>query len=160
MLREYTVANMFTLNPYDGNGIVDPPAAPPVPEPASERLGHQQGAFGHLMGFFASAAAPATTIPSGTSTVPVGPPNFNRILDYVHVPSRFVGTETLLTPEVFNDSPFDGTDNLSGPNDPRHTLQPPYNKVARERDPGRVNLNTVLGRRVAPTSSTPAFVWS
>ena len=30
-----------------------------------------------------------------------------RILDYLEVPSRYVGTDTLLAPNVFNDNPTD-----------------------------------------------------
>ena len=33
-----------------------------------------------------------------------GAPHFERILDYVQVPSRFVGTDELLNPDVFNNS--------------------------------------------------------
>ena len=53
-------------------------------------------------------------------------PYFYRALDYLHVPSRFVGTETYLKP---NTAP-------SG-------FYPPFNKVSNYRDPGRVNINTI-----------------
>ena len=98
-----------------------------------------------------------------------GAPNYNRILDFVQVPSRFNGTETLLSPDVFNDDPartstVNDLDDITtahvGPADPRFNLRPPFNKISRERDPGRVNLNTVVGRRIAPSTSTPARVWS
>ena len=86
-------------------------------------------------------------------------PNFYRILDYVQVPSRYVGTDTMLNAETFNDvggfavndaQNVAGTalgSDITGPTDPRYDFQPPFNKVSRERDPGRVNLNTVTGRR-------------
>jgi hypothetical protein len=81
---------------------------------------------------------------------PYGAPHFYRILEYVHVPSRYVGTDTMLTAEVFNDVPGTvdalGFDIANG-QDPRYKFQPPFNRVSRERDPGQVNLNTVTGRR-------------
>ena len=96
-----------------------------------------------------------------------GAPNFYRILDYVQVPSRYVRTDTMLNAETFNDVPVSttfpaepfGTD-ITSPDDPRYKFQPPFNKVSRERDPGRVNLNTVTGRRIAGTSTAPSQIWS
>src|SRR5262249_42060138 len=93
----------------------------------------------------------------------VGAPNFYRIMDYVQVPSRFVGTDDNLTAEIFNDNPLvtNPLDDIVAPSDPRYFFQPPFNKVSRERDPGRVNLNTVTGRRTPPpNTSTPAEIWS
>ncbi len=40
-----------------------------------------------------------------------------------------------------------------------HNFQPPFNKVSRERDPGRVNLNTVTGRRSVVANGIPQ-IWS
>ena len=77
----------------------------------------------------------------------------------------------MLNAETFNDvnglNTVDtfGTD-LTGPNDPRFNFQPPFNKVSRERDPGKVNLNTVTGRRIEPQKdgtgkvTFPAQIWS
>src|SRR5262249_27697932 len=56
---------------------------------------------------------PATGVPildpaSGSTPAavrPYGAPTFNRILDFVQVPSRFVGTDTMLNAETFNDVP-------------------------------------------------------
>lgn len=109
---------------------------------------------------------------------PYGAPNFNRILEYVQVPSRYVGTDTLLNAETFNDdrtltsgpaNPYEdifalipGAPLPAVPVptlDPRYYFQPPFNKVSRERDPGRVNLNTVTGRRT-PVSGGAALIWS
>ena len=47
-------------------------------------------------------------------------------------------------------------DDITGPTDPRYAFQPPFNKVSRERDPGKVNLNTVTGRRAGPGTQ----IWS
>jgi hypothetical protein len=75
-----------------------------------------------------------------------------------------------LTAEVFNDvmataANTMGTEavgtNLTGFDDPRYSFQPPFNKISRERDPGRVNLNTVTGRRTQPTTAAPIpSIWS
>ena len=115
---------------------------------------------------------PVTTVPipdANGNLQPYGAPNFSRILEYVQAPSRFVGTDTLLNAETFNDVP--GVDdsvntvgtaigtNITDSNDPRFKFQPPFNKVARERDPGKVNLNTVTGRRLVDAMNTPR-IWS
>ncbi len=113
---------------------------------------------------------PATGVPTldaNGNVQPYGAPNFSRILDYVQVPSRYVGTDTMLNAETFNDVPTYvsasepiGSD-ITGPNDPRYNFQPPFNKVSRERDPGKVNLNTVTGERLPPTSLDPVpRIWS
>jgi hypothetical protein len=102
---------------------------------------------------------------------PYGAANLSRLLDYVQVPSRFVGTDTMLNAETFNDVPgvndnvntvgtAVGTD-IADSSDPRYNFQPPFNKVSRERDPGKVNLNTVTGRRTEPTATLAAAqIWS
>lgn len=108
---------------------------------------------------------------------PYGAANLTRLLDYVQVPSRFTGTDTLLNAETFNDvppsmfTPQVGTSMTAAQATPLGTIdydarfffQPPFNKVSRERDPGKVNLNTVTGRRLppqaAPGDTTPR-IWS
>src|SRR5262249_54064995 len=86
-----------------------------------------------------------------TSWAFTGAPHYYRILEFVHVPSRYVSTDSMLTAETFNDignmADTYGFDIANG-QDPRFKFQPPFNKVSRERDPGQVNLNTVTGRRV------------
>jgi len=134
-----------------------------IPGPAAARLAVQQAPFGHLLNFFATAAQPAAIWPPPAAGEPIqlsGAPHYYRLLEYVQVPSRFVGTETVLSPDVFNDIPpspanptgaeIIGADIL-GPTDPRYLLQPPFNKVSRQRDPGKVNLNTVTSRRAVET---------
>lgn len=94
-----------------------------------------QGMFGHLPNF-------SLTEKTGGSTFPGNPVNMSRVLDYVGVPSRYVGTETWMNPAEFGDTDVTSTD------DPRYLRQPPFNKVPSFRDPGRVNLNTVVDARV------------
>ena len=76
--------------------------------------------FNHLLNFFSS----------GTNTGS----NFNRILDFVDVPSRFVGTRTQYNPANFADS-------VGGP--VYAGYRTPFNYTSRFRDPGRVNINTI-----------------
>ena len=80
------------------------------------KLGGHFGPIGHLLDFVEMAHEP----------VP-----FSRILDYVEVPSAFVGTREWLTPNSANkdaDLP---------------ALRPPLNWWSRCRDPGRININTI-----------------
>lgn len=88
--------------------------------------------FAHLMNMFQSTAADTSM-------------NLTRLLDYVEVPSNFVGTERWYTP-----------DNLSAPDSPSspgvmrpeyappYLYRPPFNKLSRFRDPGRININTIF----------------
>lgn len=116
-----------------------------------ETLGH----FGHLPNFFQTARFPAHServvrarpAPGGGTVtedyeVPRGAAHFYRLLDYVTVPSRFTATETRLSPEVFGEAGVTAAD-------PRAELSAPFNTVDRYREPGRVNLNTVVGRNDA-----------
>jgi hypothetical protein len=63
--------------------------------------------------------------------------NYYRVLDYLRVPSRFVGTETMLNPNVFAAS-----------NTNLYPFLPPFNSVSNYRDPGLVNLNTLTAKEV------------
>src|SRR5690606_30584894 len=67
-------------------------------------------------------------------------PNLANILEYLEVPSHFVGTETVLDAQTFQ---WDGTGT-----EPAETLglHPPFNAVSNYRDPGKVNINTIAGR--------------
>ncbi|MCG8448482.1 MAG: hypothetical protein MI725_02745, partial [Pirellulales bacterium] len=59
-----------------------------------------------------------------------------RVLEYLHVPSRFVGTEMWLNPASFGQEVTDVTD-------PRFGRQPPFNRISAYREPGKMNLNTI-----------------
>ncbi len=59
-----------------------------------------------------------------------------RLLDYVYVPSHFVGTEILANPKYATGG---GTS---------HVFHPPFNAIPTYREPGRINLNTVYGQDV------------
>ncbi len=63
-------------------------------------------------------------------------PGLYRTMDYLEVPSRFVGTETF-----FNPADFAAAGNTMG-------FNPPFNKFSNYRYPGKINLNTVFDSRV------------
>ncbi|MCX7424456.1 MAG: hypothetical protein NTW96_02270 [Planctomycetia bacterium] len=58
-----------------------------------------------------------------------------RLLDLVHVPSRFVGTELQGRPDSFA---------MAG----NHAFHPPFNRIPTYREPGRVNINTLVSQDV------------
>jgi len=97
------------------------------------------GPFSHLMNFFRTSNknAAGTTLPLSQSGI-VG---LYRVLDYVHVPSRFVGTETWMNPTNFGLQ-------VNTTDDARMNRQPPFNRISSYRDPGRMNLNTVVSADV------------
>lgn len=61
--------------------------------------------------------------------------NFHRLLDFVEVPSPYLGAEKWYNPANFATG--------SG----AATFRPPFNKLSRFRDPGRINVNTILFER-------------
>ncbi len=113
--------------------------------PKAERL-----PFGHLLNFFRT---PTSTTPNAPSLAP--------ILDYLQVPSPFVGTETVLNPQKFAGNWW-GSGKMPGEapsgNEPTGTagLHPPFDIVSNYRDPGRVNINTIP----ATTSAGGMDVWN
>jgi hypothetical protein len=80
--------------------------------------------YPYLLGFFQSAASLTT----GQA------PQLYRLLEYVGVPSRFVQTETFINP----------TNASSG----SHSFHPPFNRIYRYREPGKINLNTIYSQDV------------
>jgi hypothetical protein len=79
------------------------------------------------------------------------PLNMYRLLEYVHTPSLFVGTNTWLNPEFFYNP---GQTNPNDPlavrttDDPRLLRLPPFNTASEFRDPGRVNINTIAAKEI------------
>jgi len=100
------------------------------------------GPFGHLLNFFRTDSRGEDGI-LGTAD-DQGIAGLHRLLDYVHVPSPFVGSETWLSPATFGDT----TTAVANINDPRYLRQPPFNRISEYREPGRVNLNTIVSAEV------------
>ena len=85
------------------------------------------GSFGHLLNFFHS----------DDSVAPAPPPaHFYRLLEFVHVPSRFVGTQDQFNPVK------------AGADYRQHGHHPPFHWASRYREPGRINMNTMFNRDV------------
>jgi hypothetical protein len=92
--------------------------------------------YPHLLNFFQSDVS--------TSSLS---PQFHRILEYLGVPSPFIGTETWANPTMAT-APF----------------LPPFNRISAYREPGRVNINTIYSQDVFnglmaafPDMATTAF---
>ncbi len=100
-----------------------PGGASPYEDPGS------QGQYPYLVNFLFS----------GTDSL-----NAHRLFDYVHVPSRFVGTEMTLNPDYFGKT----THFTPQPTSASQNLLPPFNHISRYRDPGRVNINTIASELV------------
>ncbi|NOY41998.1 MAG: hypothetical protein GXP26_09195 [Planctomycetes bacterium] len=90
----------------------------------------KQGTFGHLPNMYLSENPSANKLPDVVA-------GLSRVLEYIQVPSRFVGTETWLNPAMFGQQISDATD-------ARMNRQPPFNRISSYREPGRVNLNTIV----------------
>jgi hypothetical protein len=121
----YSFSNGIPSNPSPSNPPAQESAAPVA---ATSPYTYANAPFGQLLNFFHCQAQSAPTAQLPT------PAQFYRILEYLRVPSRFVGTELQVNPA----SQFSG-DTGGG----THQFHPPYNRISRYRDPGRINLNTL-----------------
>jgi hypothetical protein len=95
--------------------------------------------FNHLPNFFLRDAILTLVAPPVNINL-----EFFRLLDFVEVPSRYVGTERMFVPNPPAASPqfevgFNG-EPLFG------DMAPPFNHISRYRYPGKVNINTVFDR--------------
>ena len=75
--------------------------------------GNFTGGFPHLLNFFFQAS---------------GDLQLGRVFDYLHVPSKYTGTQVALDPGTLSTQPG---------------FAPPFNVISTYREPGRVNLNTI-----------------
>lgn len=154
---------------FDGNFANDGPGdtitdiISGVQRPNSEstnvvRFRDMLGHFGHLLNFFQTSRFPASVNAYAHQTkdgvaeaaVPRGAAHHYRLLDYVCVPSRFTATDTILNLDAFSDAGM-------AIGDPRQELAAPFNRIDNYREPGRVNLNTIVGRR---NPAQPRDHWS
>ena len=79
-----------------------------------------------------SLSLPAELLPVvGGNRGPATSPQLYRILEYVTVPSPFVQTETFVNPD---------TASTGGR---LHNFHPPFNRISKYREPGKINLNTI-----------------
>lgn len=109
-----------------------------IPNVTADDLWLGDTAFRHLMPWMVHST------PTGAGIAP----HIYRALEYVHVPSNFTGADEYLNPAVFQygmhslDQSVDGSGNFLY----NHvaSFHPPFNKVSRYREPGKVNLNTIF----------------
>ena len=104
-------------------------------------MGNLRAPFGHLLNLFHSDPDPANS------------PQLQRLLDYLEVPSPYSGAERWFNPANFGSAGL---------------YRPPFNKLSRFRDPGRININTMFDSEIwsssisqfqgVPGMNTPAFV--
>jgi hypothetical protein len=129
-------------NTYDSG------AAPPPPA--------KQGFYGHLANFFLT-----TVNDPSVPEVRYGT-DFFRLFDFAETPSPYVGTEKWYATNVANDSAYISPVTL---NNVGAGYRAPFNRLSRGRDPGKININTIVDPLVwdAIVASYPemqsAFPW-
>jgi hypothetical protein len=124
----------------------------------SAQAGAGTGPFPHLSNLMEAEPGPPAEVAA----------QLHRVLEFLQVPSRFVGTDMQVNPETATPE----VSQLVLPpqfqwSHPSHGFHPPFNRVSQYRDPGRVNLNTIfsvsvwdgLANSLWPTPFTN-FVWS
>ena len=100
------------------------------PEMAT-RVGALAGRYGHLLSYFAAEDDLANTPANQVSDI-------YKLLDFIEVPSRFVGNEAYyLTADVDDD-----------------VFKHPFNTISRYRVPGKININMI-----PPTRDNGSAVW-
>jgi hypothetical protein len=78
----------------------------------------------------------SSTIPQLDPTTEAPRANLAQLLEFLHVPLPFAGTDTRLNPEQ----------SAAAPATP--ILHPPFNRISSYREPGKLNLNTAYEREV------------
>jgi len=111
---EFTTAAPAATNPYDVN---------------AGAIGNARAPYAHLLNFFHNSATANEAA------------NLCRVLDFLEVPSRFVGAERFFNPTNF-------TAASSASPSRADTFRPPFAGLARFRDPGKVNINTIFDPRI------------
>ena len=136
------------------------------PPPANHNYISDFDSFPHLGGFFAARQAAndvpraegklrGTTTPGANdfplvgATPQPGEPHLYRLFEYVQVPTRFVSSYIHGEPdEMMGRKPFTFVDPVTGATlqrtEPDHPYHPPFNAIHTYREPGKVNLNTVV----------------
>ncbi len=111
------VSDSQRLNPYEAELNLGAPNPTPFAVP-----------YPHLANYFHSSRRPhAGNAPRA--------PELHRVLEFVRIPSPFVGTELQANP-------------LATQGDPRHRFHPPAHLIPYGREPGKINLNTVFSETV------------
>ena len=139
-------ATKFLKNPY-----LIPFNIPPNNDPIPNDDPFRVVPYGILGPFFMSQVIPAPV--SGVQPPAYSLPNLFRFFDFFQVPSRFAGADTVLNPVNDATRAF----GVHDPNQPppslppenmARRLYPPFNRVPRFREPGKVNINTIANSGV------------
>ncbi len=118
---------------FDYQPPVNMPYTVPAPPP------------GHLLPFF---GAPSV---GGLPRM-----EFHRVLDYVGVRSPFVGTESELDPVQQSSASLPAFDTLYNERNMMSYFHTPFNQVANYREPGRINVNTIVN----DTDPSNSSIWN
>jgi hypothetical protein len=149
-----------SMTPYGGYA--------PVPQSAGTYP------FGHLLNFFDTSSPWPGAAPGYSQGYEMAGPiapnspwgvnsnqwqvsaNFHRLLEFVHVPSRFSGTEDLLLTTqpgtvLQKENTYEAPLRVPSLNRTREipNLVPfyvPFNRISRYREPGKININTLFDR--------------
>ena len=122
-LDETMVDGGFANNLYDS---LD--AAPGMNDDL--RVTAVSGEFPHLLNFHADV----------TGGGGLDPLQLHRVFDYLEVPSRYIGTETYISPARF----ISNANNINNVQSSiSMAMAPPYDFVSNYRVPGKININTV-----------------
>ena len=132
LLREFTTAE---IKPTDWS-----PYKPPTKE--EDNL-IRTGVFDHLLSFFHEE--PEDSNPP-IEVAPGVPLHMYRLLEYVHTPSLFTGTQMWANPASFSSNAMPAKNDPTYVNDPRFGHQAPFNSISEFREPGRINLNTLTSK--------------
>ncbi|MDX1947000.1 MAG: hypothetical protein SFU86_16475 [Pirellulaceae bacterium] len=134
-----------TLFAAAGNGVMTLPTNTSPYGAASntdqDTFASFRGPFLSLLNFFATTEL-QSSLSNPPTTAPPETPELYRLLDYVEVPSPYLGTERWYNPTAMTSAPGIPAQSAS------NFYRPPFNKLSRFRDPGRININTILDPRV------------
>jgi len=103
--------------------------------------------FAHLLNIFPTNSAPGSF--AGNDG-----PLLSRMMDYVETPAPFIGSE-----RYYNSAMFTSTAS-GGANVPTSTYRPPFAKLSRFRDPGRININGIADAEVWQSLVDNYTTWS
>lgn len=146
LLRQYTTDENVAAggnNPYN-DPVLDKPIIAAAAQPPA---GNQQqtppdiSAFTHLERFTYDRTR------STTGNVPPQPSHLYRLLDYVGTPSLYAGAGEWLNPKWFGNTTGQAILPMP-PGDPLLNRRAPFNWISEFREPGRVNLNTIVSENV------------
>ncbi len=132
LLWEFQVVPTNSANPklFPKTYVPDPTAPPNGGVTYSVSGTGSTVPYPYLLNFFQSTGT------NSTGATELGPQLY-RILEYVTVPSPFVQTETFVNPATSST----GAAGL-------HNFHPPFNRISKYREPGKINLNTIYSADV------------